>query len=162
MKTKKLAVLAAIVVVIMVGAVSASFAATEWKTPADTLAGLTGQSVDTVQEKRQEGASYGAQAAEAEILEEFKAARLENIEARLAEAVAEGDLTQEEADARLEAMAERQETCTGDGTGAGCGLGGMRQGRGAGNGAGNGLGKGGGGRGNGRGVGVCMGTAPAN
>ena len=166
MKTKKLAILAAIVVVIMVGAVSASFAATEWKRPADILAGLTGQSVDTVQEKRQEGASYGAQAAEAEILEEFKAARLENIEARLAEAVAEDDLTQEEADARLEAMAERQETCTGDGTGAGSGLGGMRQGRGAGkgagNGAGNGLGMGGGGRGNGMGSGACIGTAPAN
>ena len=163
MKTKKLAVLAAIVAVIMVGAVSAAFAATEWKTPADILAGITGKSVEEIQARRQEGAPYGAQALEAGELEAFKAARSEFMKERLAEAVEAGDLTQEEADERLAAMETRQESCTGDGTGAGSGLGGMRQGRGDGTGAGRGFGMGGGrGNGGGRGAGACIGTAPAN
>ena len=163
MKTKKLAVLAAIVAVIMVGAVSAAFAATEWKTPADILAGITGKSVEEIQARRQEGVSYGAQAVEDGELEAFKAARSEFMKERLAEAVEAGDLTQEEADERLAAMETRQESCTGDGTGAGSGLGGMRQGRGDGTGAGRGFGMGGGrGNGGGRGAGACIGTAPAN
>ena len=163
MKRKKLAVLAAIIAVIMVGAVSASFAAAEWKTPADTLAGLTGRSADEIQADRQAGTPYGAQALDAEQLEAFKAARLEEIKARLAEAVAAGDLTQEEADDRYEAMVDRQAACTGDGTGAGAGFGGgMRQGTGRGAGTGTGLGMGRGGRGMGQGNGVCNGSGLTN
>ena len=136
MKKKKLAVLAAIVAIIMVGAVSASFAATNWQTPAEILSGLTGKSVDEVQSERQAGSPYGAQAEDSDVLEAFKTARLEQFRARLDEAVAQGDLTQEEADARYDYMVERQALCLGggltggiagaDGDGFGFGMGGGR------------------------------------
>ena len=136
---KKLAVLVAIVAIIVVGAASASFAATDWQTPAEILSGLTGKSVDEVQSERQAGSPYGAQAEDSDVLEAFKAARLEQFKARLDEAVAQGDLTQEEADARYDYMVERQALCLGNGTGSRPGLGGGR------------------GRGNGQVRGACMG-----
>lgn len=74
--------------------------------------------------------------AEAAALAEFQAAVWEMQAETLAAWVAEGFLTQEEADARLDALQQRQTVCGGLG-GFGCGLG-------RGGGFGGGLGRGGG------------------
>ena len=124
MKNKKILLMTAIVTVLVLGLATVSFAATDWKTPAEVLAGLTGKSVETVQEARQAGQSYGAQAAELDKLEAFREERLAQMETRLQEAVEDGQLTAEEAKQRLETMQERAETC--DGSGLGQAEGGLR------------------------------------
>ena len=158
MKNKKILLMTAIVTVLVLGLATVSFAATEWKTPAEVLAGLTGKSVEAVQEARQEGQSYGAQAAAADKLEAFRDERLAQVENRLKDAVEDGQLTEEEAAQRLETMQERAETC--DGSGLGQAEGGLRIG-GQGNGrrgeqAGDGLGQGNGNKGSRRMNGSCL------
>ncbi|NLB44752.1 MAG: hypothetical protein GX821_06260 [Clostridiaceae bacterium] len=158
MKNKKILLMTAIVTVLVLGLATVSFAATEWKTPAEILAGLTGKSVEAVQEARQEGQSYGAQAAAADKLEAFRDERLAQVENRLKDAVEDGQLTEEEAAQRLETMQERAETC--DGSGLGQAEGGLRIG-GQGNGrrgeqAGDGLGQGNGNKGSRRMNGSCL------
>lgn len=117
---------------------TAALAVSAYETPAEAAAGAAGKTLEEVLADRRSGKSFGAIAAEAGALEEFQTAVLELQEAALAERVAEGALTQEQADARLEALRQRQAVC--DGTGgfgpAGCGMG-----------AGRGWGRNGGGRG---------------
>ena len=151
----------------------AAFAATAMS-PAEIVGDLTGQTVEAVQAAREEGETYGAVAKDAGVLEAFQASMLENRKAAIAERVADGTLTQEQADALLKAMDEHMASCDGTGTagdrlgqqfGAAFGQGnGLRDGSGAKN-AGasaNGQGRGqmvrdgsgtGGGRGMGRGAG---------
>jgi len=159
---KKTVVSVIIVAIIVVAVAAVAFAATESQTPAQILAGLTGKSVEEVTAARTAGTAYGAQAAAAGQLEAFQAARLEQFKLRLDEAVAAGQLTQAEADARYAAMAERIENCDGTGNNLGGGFGarggnGLRDGSGVctggmGGGFGAGLGTCGG-RGAGRGFG---------
>lgn len=154
MKTKKLFLLISIVTVLLVGVASVSYAATVYSSPAELVAALTGKSVDQAVADRQAGDSYGAQALEADKLEEFQDARDEIFKARLDQAVTDGQLTQAEADERLAAMELRQETCDGTGTGNGQGSGlGMGRGNGAGAGMGGGMGRG---NGAGAGLGNCI------
>ena len=154
-KNKKIILLVSIITVLVLGIASVSFAAvTDYKSPAEVLSALTGQSADEITAAREDGQSYGAQAVEADVLDEFQSDRLAQYKATLDAAVADGDLTQEEADARYAAMSERMEACDGTGTGLG-------QGNGAGNGTGLGQGNGNGqGRGSRAGQGMGMGTGP--
>lgn len=157
MKNKKILTVLAIMTVILLGVASVAYAL-DYKSNAEIVAGLTGKSVEEVNDARAKGESYGEQAADAKKLEEFKDAKEDQMKARLDELVKEGRLTREEADARLKAMEERMKSCTGtgenmgQGAGAGCGLGagGQRNGTGAGANAGTGP-RTGGGFGGGRG-----------
>ena len=129
---KKVLIVVVVLAVLAVGT-TAALAAGEVQTPAEIVSDLTGQPLDDVTDAREAGETYGAQAADAGKLDEFKKARLEQCKLALDEAVKEGRITQAEADELYAAMEARMEACTGDGSGAGCGLG-------RGNGAGQGLG----------------------
>ena len=106
-------------VVLALGATSAiALAASPYDTPAEAVAGITGRTEDSVREERVEtGKTYGAIAFEAGKQEEFQAAMNEIREEALATKVEEGQLTQDEADAVLARIQERQAEC--DGTGSG-------------------------------------------
>ncbi len=114
---------------------TSALAAPLYATPVEAV-GVTGKTLEEVQAERWSGKSYGAIVAEAGALAEFQAAVWEIQAETLAAWVAEGFLTQEEADARLDALQQRQTVCGGPG-GFGCGLG-------RGGGFGGGLGRGGG------------------
>ncbi|NNJ29976.1 hypothetical protein [Lacrimispora defluvii] len=105
-----------------------SFAAAAYKTPAEAVSGFTGKTLDEVTAERKSGKSYGSIASEAGKLREFQQAVSDIHEDRLNEAVADGTLTREQADAQLAAIRERQAACdgngSGDNTGTGCGAGG--------------------------------------
>ena len=130
-----------------------AFAASGYKTPAESVAGLTGRTLQSVIDERKESKkSFGAIAAEAGSLDSFKAEMLEIKKDRLAAQVEAGKITQEEADAILAKIEENQAECDasgsgqkGSGHGFGKGLankGRRRQGAGKGEGAGAGLGQG--------------------
>ena len=153
---KKLAVLGA--VVLTIGATSVTAFAASAFTPAEIAAQVTGKTIEEVtSEKFQNGITYGGVAKNYDSLEEFQAAMLENKTAILNERVAEGTMTQEEADEIMNALEENQATCDGTaqaktgqsfgaafggmmGNGQGQGLGSNGQGRGRGQGGNNGLG----------------------
>lgn len=152
MKTiKKVIVAGALTVAIAAMSVTV-YAAANYATPAEAVAGLTGRTVDSVVAERQEtGKTYGQIASEAGKLDEFKAETLEMKRDYLNELVAAGKMTQEEADAILAEIEANQAICDGTGNGIGAGAG-MRIGsRGA------GQGNGGTGRGMGRGAGAGCG-----
>jgi len=134
-------------VIAVLGAASAVYAATT-QTPADIAAGLTGKSVETLNQERSEGKTYGAIANEAGKLEEFKTQMLEQKKIVLDQRVADGKLTQEQADSIYNNIKNNQANC--DGTGN------ARMGRNAGLGMGQGNGMGNG-RGAGAGAGICNG-----
>lgn len=170
MKKNKLFITLSIVTLLVIGASTAVFAATEYKTPAEIVAGLTGKTVDEAVAERQSGTSYGAQAKEADKLADFQTERLELCEQNLDQDVLDGRITQEEADKLLEDMTLRMEDCDGTGEGEGVGQGagngtGICDGTGAGengesrNGTGMGMGRGAGnGNGSGLGCGSCTDT----
>ncbi len=128
-----------------------------YETPASILARLTGRTVeDVIREKIDTGKTYGTIAKENGKLKEFQKECLDLKEKALKKDVANGYLTQKEADKILAAIKANQETC--DGTGYGnCGYGrGYGNGNGKGYGQGNGRGYGNGnGRCNGQGYGRC-------
>lgn len=111
---------------------TSALAAPAYGSPAEAAAGVTGKTLEEVIAERP-GKSYGMIAAEAGALEAFQAAVRELWEEALEARVAEGALTREQADARLDALRQRQETCGG----MGCGQG---RGRGMGRGQGQGMG----------------------
>ena len=134
---KKTIIMVVMAAVLLAGSATVAFAADGWKTPAEIVAVLTGKTVDQAQADRQDGKSYGAQAAAADKLDEFTAERLAQYKLRLDEAVKDGRLTQAEADKLYDAMKTRMAACTGNGTG----MGGNKMGKGGcGFGAGNGNG----------------------
>jgi hypothetical protein len=141
-------------VVLVAAAVSATAMAAAGS-PSEIIAGLTGRSPDSVVEERLDsGKTYGEIAGDAGVLDEFKVQMLERKKSLLAERVAEGTLTQEQADAIIAEMEENMANCDGAGSGAGtcgAGFGGM-----------GGQGRGNGGKGNGRGIGGCAGTGSAS
>lgn len=139
MKKNKLFLVLSVVTILVIGLSTAAFAATDYKTPAEIVAGLTGKTVDKVTADRQAGTTYGAQAQAADKLDEFQTDRLALCEQNLDQAVLDGKLTQAETDKILEEMNLRMEACDGTGTGVGQG---ERDGAGMGRGAGNGTGLG--------------------
>lgn len=151
MKNMKKFAVGCIAVLTLVSASVTSFAASAYQTPAEAAAGVTGQSLEDVIAQRQSGKSYGSIAADAGKLSEFQQATREIQQDRLNAGVANGTITQEQADAWIAAMQERQSVCDGTGMGAGCGLGAGNCGLGAGMGLGQGQG-----RGQGRGMGLGL------
>ncbi len=151
-------------VVVTIGVVSAAaLAASAYDNPAEAVAGLTGRTVESVVAERAEtGNTYGTIANEAGVLTEFQAQILEMKKDRLNARVEAGTMTQERADAIIEAVEENQANCDGTGQarvgqamgacfGAGSGMGngdgsgqclGAGNGTGKGNGSGQGLGAG--------------------
>lgn len=158
MKKNKLFLVLSVVTILVIGLSTAAFAATDYKTPAEIVAGLTGKTVDEVTADRQAGTAYGAQAQAADKLDEFQTERLALCDQNLDQAVLDGKLTQAEADKILEEMNLRMEAC--DGTGMGVGQG-ERNGTGAGLCDGTGAGQNSE-RGTGRGMGMGRGAGNGN
>lgn len=155
---KKLVVAIVAMLTLATWSITAS-AATQYATPADAVAALTGRDVQSVIDERvQTGKTYGIIANEAGVLDKFKDAVYEVKEARLQELVADGSITQNEANEILALIKDRQAVCDGTGNGgAGLGLGigsgcGQENGNGTGQGSGNGNGQGSG-NGSGQGLG---------
>lgn len=157
MKTiKRLAIVGIAVLTLAAGAVTA-FAASQYATPAEAVAGLTGREVQSVIDERTEtGKSYGTIANEAGILDEFKPEMLETKKNKLAARVEAGRMTQEQADAILAKIETNQANC--DGTGTGHRMNGTGSGTGAkfGQGSSQGHGQSGRGMGNGLRNGSCL------
>ncbi len=148
-------------VTLAIGATSLTAVATsQYSTPAETVAGLTGRTVESVVEERSESnKTYGTIALEAGKLDEFKSEVLEIKKASLAEQVTDGKITQDRADDIIKQLEENQVNCNGDGgsqlgrtlgarfgsNGEGLGNGGANRGNGQGRGQGGvrGLGNGG-------------------
>jgi len=141
---KKYVILGA--VVLTLGATTTAFAASNYNTPAEAVAGLTGNKVeDIIADKNTNGKTYGEIANEAGQLDEFKEEMLAIKKQILDEKVAAGIMTQAEADSFIKAMEENMVNCDGSGSGKGqmmgSGFGGM-MGQGRGQGQGRGLGNG--------------------
>jgi hypothetical protein len=144
MKTMKKLVIAGFAVLTVAAGSVTAFAASQYATPAEAVAGLSGREVQSVTDERtQSGKTYGAIANEAGVLDKFKAEMLEMKKDTVAARVAAGTMTQEEADAIIARIEENQANCDGTGTGyrrngAGCGAGaGFGQGSGQGRGQAN-------------------------
>ncbi len=153
---KKLIASATIIGVL--GVVGTAYAAVT-ESHAESVAGLTGQTVTEVNQQRASGITYGTIAKDAGKLAEFQAQTLEWKKAILDQRVKDGQLTQQQADQIYSAFKANQATCDGTGSaqiGKTYGLG-MGNGTGLGAGQGLGKGKGLGRRGNGMGSGVCTG-----
>lgn len=116
---------------LLVGATSV-FAAT-FKSPAEIYAELKGVTAEEAYAEKAAGSSYGQLAKEAGILDEFKANMLENRKALIQDKVANGQLTQEQADGIINNMETNMANC--DGTGMN-GYGAQNQGQGKGKGQG--------------------------
>lgn len=157
--TRKLIATGVMILAMLVTSVTA-FAASQYKTPAEVVAGITGKTVESVITERAEtGKTYRTIASEAGKLDEFKAEMLEMKKDALAEQVAAGKITQAQADAIIKTIEENQAVCDGTGAagigrnmgagfgcgGTGLGTGGANRGTGAGRGQGGGRGVGAGG-----------------
>lgn len=144
-------------VVLAVGAASiTAFAASNYSTPAEAVAGLTGKTTAQVIEERQDtGKTYGTIANDAGKLEEFQEENLQIKKDALDKRVTDVTLTREKADEIIAALEANQATCDGTGSakvgqkyGAGFGSGnggggcGMKNGNGQGRGQGGGMGNG--------------------
>ncbi|HNX13583.1 MAG TPA: DUF2680 domain-containing protein [Oscillospiraceae bacterium] len=154
-KMKK--ILAAGAAVLALSALSiTAFAASAYKSPAEAVAALTGKTVESVVDQRQEtGDTYCTIASEGGVLDEYKASVLQMKKDTLNARVAAGTLTQERADEIIAAIEKNMADC--DGTCDGNGGAMMGRGFGAGNGncAGNESGTC---TGNGTGNGTCTGN----
>lgn len=116
-KFKKIFALTAMVFTISAGSLSV-YAASTYNTPAEAVADLTGRTLASVAtEKSETGSSYGTIASEAGVLTEFKTEMFEIKKDQLAEQVANGKITQSEADAILATWQQNQVACTGNGSG---------------------------------------------
>jgi len=147
-QSKKIFTLAVVVLALVAMSITA-FAVTTNQTPAELVAELTNRTVDEVRaEKIESDITYGGVANKAGVLDQFRSRMLELKKNQIEERVAEGTMTQEEANTVLEAIAEHQLTCDGTGTGEGIGrefnlgfggFSGNRDGSGSGNGMGQGM-----------------------
>ena len=118
------------------------FAASKYGSPAEAAAALTGKSVEEVLQIRQEeNKTLGTQVDEVGKLDEFQLEILEQKKEILQERVADGRLTQEQADEILANIETNQATCDGTGLGQGM-MNGTGFGYGNCNGRGNGSGQG--------------------
>lgn len=113
MNLKKMAVLVAVIAAL--GTTSAvTFAGSSFDSMAEILAALTGKTVaEVTAEKAESSKTFGALANEAGKLDEFKAEALVLKKEMLAEKVAAGVITQEQADAMIAAIEARMASCDG-------------------------------------------------
>lgn len=92
------------------------FAAAEYDSPQEALAGITGKTIEEIDDERyEEGKTFGEIAAEAGKLDEFKEELFEQKKEIIEERVAEGSLSRENADEILERIEDNQATCFGNG-----------------------------------------------
>ncbi|MFH5835407.1 hypothetical protein ACHAL6_04920 [Proteiniclasticum sp. C24MP] len=92
------------------------FAAAKYDSPQEALAGITGKTIEELEDERyDEGKTYGEIAAEAGKLDEFKDELFEQKKEIIEERVAEGNLSREYADEILERIEDNQATCFGTG-----------------------------------------------
>lgn len=170
---KKLVVTAVALFTLAFGSIAA-YAASQYSSPAEAVAGLTGGDVQSVVNERVEtGKTYGTIAKEAGVLDKFQHEMLEMRKDAMAARVKAGTMTQTQADTMINRMESNQANCNGEGYGNGFGhgsgqgnmnrdvkghgLNGAGQGPGAGFGKGaQGQGSGGGGMGQGLGDGSCL------
>jgi hypothetical protein len=137
---KRVLVTGAVVLAMGATAVTA-LAVTKTLTPAEILAGITGKPVETVIAERNETEqTYGALASDYGVLDKFQSQMLEEKKEYLEQRVAEGTMTQEQADAILAAIEANQANCDGTGNGGGAGRAGFGMGAGFGRMNGNGAG----------------------
>lgn len=93
-----------------------AYAATNYENPADAVSAITGRSLESVvAEKRETGKTFGEIAKDANALNEFKTAMLEMKKEKLDTKVAEGVITQEEADEILKTIENNMANCDGSG-----------------------------------------------
>ena len=113
---RKVTIIAAVVLVVGATGVT-GFAASLYQSPAEALAGITGQTVESVIAERQEtDKSYGKIAADAGKLEEFKAEAMEMKKDKINAKVADGKITQEKADTIIKTIEDNQANCDGNGS----------------------------------------------
>ena len=134
-------------IILAVGATSVTaFAASAYTTPAEAVAGLTNQTLESVMTQKQEtGKTYGQIAADAGQLDAFKKEAIEMKKENLKSQVEAGRITQEKADEIIKMIEENQADCDGTGSGRiGQPKGGRfgSEGKGKGEGRGNGKGQG--------------------
>ena len=114
---KKIAVLGSMILAIGATSITA-FAASDYTTPANAVAGLSGRTVESViAEKIDSEKTYGKIAIEENVSVEFRNEMINMKKNVLAEKVKAGTITQAEADEVLKALDEKQLDC--DGTGSG-------------------------------------------
>lgn len=112
---KKMAIMA--VMVLSLVTVSVSVFAKGNSSPAETVAGVTNKTTEAVEAEKAAGKSYGQIAIDADKLEEFKLERAKVRKDNLADKVAEGKITQAEADEFSAKIEARQADCDGSGLG---------------------------------------------
>ncbi len=94
-----------------------AFAASKYTSPADIVAGLTGRTTDSViEEHNNENKTYGTIANEASKLDEFKKENLELKKETINEKVANGTITQDEANKLIKTIEENKSNCDGSGS----------------------------------------------
>lgn len=109
---KRIMAVTAAAAILSAGAITAM--AANYSSPAEIAASLTGTATeDIINESRSTGKSYGTIASEAGKLNEYKNACLSLKQATLDKNVADGLLTQSEADELYEAMQSHQSVCDG-------------------------------------------------
>ncbi len=115
-KMKKLLTLGTMA--LLVGATSiTAFAASNYNTPAEAVAGLTGRTVESLIAERSEmGQTYGAIANAAGKLQEFKTEILQVKTNVLTSKVETGTMTQEQADEIIAVLEANMENCNGSGS----------------------------------------------
>lgn len=102
--------------ILTTGFISAS-ALVRPKTKAELLSELTGKSVQKIEGERLTSKTYGQVASDNDVLDEFQAKRIENHKQFLQEKVANGSVTQEQADQIISQMKQNQANCDGSGNG---------------------------------------------
>lgn len=147
MKRTKKIFIGYVIALVLVAVPVTAFAAYSNITPSEIVAEITGRSVESVVSDRVDaGKTFGTIAAEAGVLDEFKAEILKMKKGNLAAQVESGTITQERADAILEAFEANQLKCKGENSiksygsfgaslgpkGIGPGYGGVNQGEGIG------------------------------
>ena len=124
------------------GIVGVAGAATGATTPAGIVSALTGRSIEAVTAERAAGTTFGAIAQDAGKLEEFKTEILVQKKAMLEQRVADGNITQEQADTMVKSMETNQVTCDTTGSAKLGQKSGIGFGQGAGRHSGGGMGRG--------------------
>lgn len=120
MKKFKKVIIVGLVVVALAATSLTAFAFTGSSTPAEIMANITGKTVEEVtNQKFESNLTYGELAFDEEVWEEFQDEMLENKKVFLDERVADGTLTQEDADEIYNNMKERHEYIRENGAGFG-------------------------------------------
>lgn len=115
-KFKKIILSALVIMAVGVTGVTA-FAKSQYKSPAEVTAGVTGKTIESVTaERREENKTYGTIAKENGKLDEFKRESLEMKKDILETRVAEEKITKEKADSIIKSIEERQVDCDGEGS----------------------------------------------